>query len=249
MLDQTGRQGEWVADSPQAAKVIKVLIVDDHPMACDALAGYLETESDIRVVGSATRAREAVEKARTLAPDVMLLDLELGDPVENGVTVATAITAMGLPMRLLVITSYNDADHVMDAFRAGVHGYLIKTSGRNDIIQAVRVIASGQTIFDATATKIIQTQFATGGLRASIDGGNNFPVSQLTDREWEVLDLVAQGLPNKIIAARLHIALKTAKCHISRVLHKLDVGDRKEAAAWYHRNKRPRPDVPSTPRS
>jgi DNA-binding NarL/FixJ family response regulator len=252
MLNRLSVPDEGVRAGMPPAAVIKVFIVDDHPMACDALAAYLETESDIKVVGSATRAREAVEQVRRLMPDVMLLDLELGDPVENGVTVAKAVTAMGLPTRLLVITSYNDAEHVLSAFRAGVHGYLFKTSGRNDIIQAVRVVASGQTIFDATATRIIQTQFASipprRGADPTADGGTA-AASPLTEREWEVLELAAQNLPNKMIALRLHITVKTTKCHISRVLHKLNVEDRKEAAAWYRDHTQERPPSATTPRS
>lgn len=200
--------------------MIRVVLVDDHPVFRDGLAGLLGTAPDVEVVGTGGDGRAAVELTGRLRPDVLVVDLHM--PVLNGIAAIRQVLAARPRLGVLVLTM-DDADAlVVDAVRAGARGYLLKESDPDAVLQAVRAVARGEAVFGPALAARLATWFAAG--RAE-------PFAQLTAREREVLDLVARGLGNAAIAARLGIAPKTVRNVVSTVLVKLHAADRAGAIA------------------
>jgi DNA-binding NarL/FixJ family response regulator len=202
--------------------VIRVLLVDDHPLFLDGVRAALSTETDLDVVGEAHSASEALALARELAPDVVLMDLNLPDG--SGIDATREILAASPDTHVLVMTMATEDDAVVAAMRAGARGYVVKGAGRSDLVHAVSTVAAGGAVFSPTVAARLGTYFS--GLAAQ-PGRELFP--QLSDREREVLDLVARGLDNRRIARMLFLSEKTVRNNISTVLTKLDVPDRAEA--------------------
>ncbi|WP_452447952.1 response regulator transcription factor [Nocardia jiangxiensis] len=207
-----------------AAQMISVVVADDQTTVRDGLSTVLSLLPDVEVVGEARDGAEAVELVRTLSPQVVLMDLRM--PGVDGVAATTAITAAHPGTAVLVLTTYADDASIAGALRAGARGYLTKDAGRAEIAAAVRSVASGHTTLaaDVGARLVSALGAATQPARAD-----------LTDRELDVLRLMAQGRNNAEIAAELYIGLSTVKSHINSLFAKLDVRDRGQAIAYAHR--------------
>ena len=193
---------------------IRILVADDHPVVRDGLVAMLGTQPDFSVVGEASTGREVVQKAALLLPDVVLLDLEMPDM--NGVEALHQMRAERPDVRVLVFTAFDTDELIVKAVQAGAQGYLLKGTPRSEIFQAVRVVGGGGSLLQpVVASKLMQ----------HISKANE----PLTDREVQVLGLLARGKSNKEIAAVLSISERTAKFHVSSILGKLGAGNRTEA--------------------
>jgi NarL family two-component system response regulator LiaR len=213
---------------------ISVLIVDDHAVVRGGVRGYLETQPDISVVGEAASGEEAVRLAADLVPDVVLMDLVMpGRSTESGQAMdgveATRRVRRASPRsQVVVLTSYHDDVHIFPAIKAGALSYLLKDVGPEDLAEAIRAAARGEAMLHPhVATRVMQE---LRGTRQQVPN----PFAELTDRELEVLRLVAEGLSNALIAERLVLSQKTVKGYVSNILSKLYLADRTQAAvfAW-----------------
>lgn len=200
---------------------IRVLIADDHPVFRFGLRVLLQGEPDMEVVGEATTGREAVDMALDLRPDVVLMDLNM--PELNGIDATRRIRAEAPEVGVLVVTMFDD-DTVFAAMRAGARGYLLKGVEGEETLRAVRAVAKGEAIFSPTIADRIMRYFAHTPAQSPAGA---FP--ELTAREREVLALIAKGLTNQAIAARLVLSEKTVRNHVSNIFSKLQVADRAEA--------------------
>ena len=198
--------------------MIRVLAVDDHPIFLDGLRAALRCD-DIQIVGEATTGDDAVRKAAELSPDLVLMDLQLPG---GGLEATKAILAAQPDVKVLVLTMSEDQRTVSAALRAGASGYLVKGADRVTLLDGIRAVAAGTAVFGkGVAASVLSTM-------AQLEG-NAFP--QLTSREREVLDLLADGLTNTAIGRRLFVSPKTVRNHVSNVLSKLGVDSREAAAA------------------
>jgi len=202
----------------------RVLLVDDHPLFLDGVRAALDATPPFEVVGEAHSCAEAVALARDVRPDVVLMDLNLPDG--SGIDATRDVLAVHPDARVLVITMSGDDDAVVAAMRSGARGYVVKGAGKAELVQAVTTVAGGGAVFSPSVAERLGSFFA--GMAAQ-PGREMFP--QLSDREREVLDLMARGLDNRRIAQTLFLSDKTVRNHVSAVLGKLDVPDRAEAIA------------------
>ncbi len=199
---------------------IRILVADDHPVVRDGLIAVLGTQPDFAVVGEASTGTETVERAERLHPDVVLLDLEM--PELDGVEAIRRLRESAPDVHVLVFTAFDTDERIIGAVQAGARGYLLKGVPRNDIFQAIRVISQGGSLLQPiVASKLMQ--------HISHEGAQEPVAESLTERETEVLHLLAQGKTNKEIAAALIISERTVKFHISAILGKLGAGNRTEA--------------------
>jgi len=196
--------------------VIRVLIADDHPLARAGLEHLLGALDDITVVGAASGGREAVHLAAEHAPDVVLMDLEMPDM--DGIETTQALRARQPGAAVVVLTSFSDRERILAALDAGAVGYLLKDADPDELARAIRAAARGEAPLHPLAARELLDRHRAG--------------PQLTDRESEILALVAQGLPNKLIARRLAISERTVKGHLTRVFERIGVTDRTQAALW-----------------
>lgn len=203
---------------------IRVGVVDDQALVRTGFAMILEVEPDLEVVFDAGNGREAVELTRRHRPDVVLMDIRMPelDGIEATRLITTTITEAP---RVLMLTTFDLDEYVYDAIRAGASGFLLKDTPPDELVTAVHVLAAGDALLAPSVTRRLIEQFATGTAGAVPLPG----LDELTDRETEVLRLMARGLSNSEIAARLYVGETTVKTHVSRVLMKLDVRDRVQA--------------------
>jgi len=199
---------------------IRVLIADDHPLFLDGLTALLTDGPDTELVGAATSGTEAVELARETQPDVVVMDVHM--PGLNGIEATRRIVADSPHIAVLVLTMFDDDDSIFSALRAGARGYLLKGADQEQIRTAIQAAASGEIIFGTHLAARMLSYFTAPTAPPQV-----FP--QLTDREREVLDLVAQGRANPVIAAKLSLSEKTVRNHVSNILTKLQVADRAQA--------------------
>ena len=205
---------------------IRVLLVDDHEVVRLGLRVVLEVEADIEVVGDADTAARAVVAAGRLRPDLVLLDVVLPD--RSGIEACREMRVANPGLRVLMLTSFSDETAVLSAMMAGASGYLLKNAPRAELLNAIRSVAGGATLLDPAVAKVVQQRLAglsSGRPSGSADGG-------LSEREREVIALIAEGLTNREIAERLVISEKTARNHVSNILDKLGLSRRSEAAAY-----------------
>lgn len=194
---------------------IRLLIVDDHPVVRDGLRGMLGSQPDFQVLGEAGDGAEAVRLTESLQPDVVLMDLRM--PQVDGVSATGQIRSRWPQIHVLVLTTYDTDADILRAIEAGATGYLLKDAGREELFQAVRTAAGGYSYLSpAVASRLV------GRVRSPTPGA-------LSERETEVLSLVAKGASNKEIARLLHISEATVKSHLLHIFAKLEAGDRTEA--------------------
>ncbi|MFC5701952.1 response regulator [Cohnella faecalis] len=201
---------------------IRILLADDHPVYRDGLTSILRSVPEFEVVGEAETGLEAVALAERLQPDVVLMDVHM--PEMNGIDSARAITRASPHIGILMLSMLDDDASVFSAMRAGARGYLLKGSRRREIIRAVFAAADGEAIFSPVIAKRMIYYFDSQSRSAAEEA---FP--ELTEREREALDLIAQGLNNADIAAKLGLRTKTVRNHVSNILNKLQVSDRAHA--------------------
>lgn len=197
---------------------IQLLIADDHPIVRDGLRAVLGTQADFAVVGEAGSGREVIDQVRRLQPDVLLMDLEMPDG--DGVETLGWLAERKATVKTIVFTAFDTDDRIVEAVRAGAKGYLLKGAPRDELFNAIRVVYGGGSLLQpVVASKLINRL------------NQPAPVDLLTEREREVLTLVAQGLSNRAIAEELVITERTVKFHVSAIMGKLDAGNRTEAVA------------------
>ena len=201
---------------------VRVLIAEDHPLFREGMRGRLDRVADVAVVGEAASGDEAVELAHKLEPDVILMDIKM--PGLNGIEATREIQQASPQIGVLVLTMFEDDDSVFAAMRAGANGYLLKDSGGEGVVHAIRAVASGEAVFGPGVAERILGFFSAPRAAAP---QRAFP--ELTEREEEVLSLVAQGKSNQQIAGQLFVSLKTVRNHVSNILLKLQVADRAQA--------------------
>ncbi|MFF3288826.1 response regulator [Streptomyces sp. NPDC003023] len=207
---------------------IRVLIVDDQIMVREGFSVLLNAMPDIEVVGEAVNGREAVTKVAELAPDVVLMDIRM--PELNGIEATREIVAAHAGSRVLVLTTFDLDEYVYQALRAGASGFLLKDASARQLADGVRVVAAGEALLAPTVTRRLITEFSK--LSQTPRPAAMTQVADLTERETEVLVLIAQGLSNAEIASHLVVAESTIKTHVSRVLVKLGLRDRTQAAVF-----------------
>ncbi|CAM3253308.1 response regulator [Vagococcus fessus] len=202
--------------------MIKVLLVDDHEMVRLGVSSYLSIQDDIEVVGEAENGKIGYEKALDLRPDIILMDLVMD--VMDGIESTQAILSEWPEARIIIVTSFIDDEKVYPAIEAGAAGYLLKTSTASEIADAIRATYRGETVLEPEVTGKMMERLTK----------KNEPVlhEDLTNREHEILLLIAEGKSNQEIADDLFITLKTVKTHVSNILSKLDVEDRTQAAIY-----------------
>jgi len=198
---------------------IKLVIVDDHPVVRDGLSAMFARDPEFAVVGEASDGAEGVRLAETLRPDVILMDLRMGGM--DGVTAIGELARRGVPARVLVLTTYDTDSHVLPAIEAGATGYLLKDAPRDELLRAVRAAARGEVALSPSVAARLMSRLRT-------PAPSTGPLSQ---RELEVLRLVAAGHTNREAAARLFITEATVKTHLLNIYAKLDVNDRAAAVA------------------
>ncbi|MFJ6000244.1 response regulator [Streptomyces sp. NPDC092370] len=209
---------------------IRVLIADDQMMVREGFSVLLNAMPDIEVVGEAVNGREAVAKVRELAPDVVLMDIRM--PELNGIEATREIVAADGAAKVLVLTTFDLDEYVYQALRAGASGFLLKDASARQLADGVRVVASGEALLAPSVTRRLITEFSKLSATPRLMPSAQAAYGDLTDRETEVLVLIAQGLSNSEIAVRLVVAESTIKTHVSRILVKLGLRDRTQAAVF-----------------
>ncbi|MEV6411490.1 response regulator transcription factor [Kribbella sp. NPDC051718] len=206
--------------------MIRVLIVDDHAIVRTGLAQLLGTTDDLELAGATGDGDEAVALAAELKPDVVLMDLSM--PGMDGLTATARIVAQDPAAHVLVLTSFSDQARILDALQAGAEGYLLKHSEPEVILAGIREVVAGGSPLDPKAARVLLTNRRSPG-----------PELKLTGREQEVLDMIADGLPNRLIARQMGISERTVKAHLTNIYQRLGVTDRTQAALWAQRQRRP----------
>jgi DNA-binding NarL/FixJ family response regulator len=209
---------------PAGGMTIRVVVADDQGMVRSGFSVLLNAQPDIEVIGEAVNGQEAIARAAELQPDVILMDVRM--PVLDGLHATREITAMPDPPKILVLTTFDLDDYVYEALRAGASGFLLKDASATELANAVRLVAAGDALLAPGVTRRLIAEFARMGgprspTRKQIDG--------LTERESEVLALVARGMSNAEIAGHLVVAEQTIKTHVGRILMKLGLRDRTQA--------------------
>jgi DNA-binding NarL/FixJ family response regulator len=203
----------------------RVLVVDDEALLRTAFSALIAAEDDLEVAGQAADGRQAVELAASLAPDVVVMDVRM--PVLDGIQATRRITATSgegaASPRVLILTTFDLDEYVFDALRAGASGFALKSRPLEELLSAIRTLAAGEALLAPSVTRRLIAHFTSGSRAPARTPAG---LDELTEREREVLALVARGLSNAELAAALHVSLPTAKTHVSRILTKLGARDR-----------------------
>jgi len=200
-----------------------VLVVDDEALLRTAFSSLIDAEDDLEVVGEAADGRQAVGLAADLGPDVVVMDVRM--PVLDGIGATRQILSerTGRVPRVLILTTFDLDEYVFEALRAGASGFVLKSRPLEELLSAIRTVAGGEALLAPSVTRRLIAHFAAG---ARVPGRAPAGLAELTEREREVLSLVARGLSNAELAETLHVSLPTAKTHVSRILTKLGARDR-----------------------
>lgn len=201
---------------------LQVLIVDDHPLFRKGMRALLESMEDMQVAGEAQTGQEAIDFADQLQPDIILMDLQL--PGGSGLDATREIVRVSPHVQILVVTLFEDDDSIFAALRAGARGYILKDTDEGEMIRAIRAVGNGEAIFSPSIANQLMEYFSTSRTKIPEEV---FP--ELTNREREILGLIAKGESNQDIADRLSISLKTVRNHVSNIYSKLMVADRAQA--------------------
>jgi DNA-binding NarL/FixJ family response regulator len=199
---------------------IKILIVDDHPVVREGIGSMLKREADFKIVGEATNGSEAVEKARSLAPDVVLMDLRM--PGMDGVEAITRIREEKPEIKFIILTTYSDDEYIFKGIAAGARAYLLKDAPRDELFKAIRAVSRGESLIQPVVASRVLDKLAELSRK-------NPSAETLSEREIEVLRLMAKGVSNRDIADQLSITQSTVKTHITSIFQKLNVTTRTEA--------------------
>jgi two-component system, NarL family, response regulator LiaR len=208
---------------------IRILIADDHTLFRNGVKTLLNTEPGMEVIGEASNGDEAIQLAKKLLPDIVLMDLVM--PVKDGITAISEIIALPGGTRILVLTSYSAEDKSISAIKAGASGFVLKDCSPDELLQAIRIVHSGESYLPPGIVEILVNEVQHK------PQSSDFPVEQLTDREMEVLKLIAQGLTNDSIAATLFISKRTVSTHINNLLNKLTLENRAQAVLYALQNR------------
>ena len=203
---------------------LRILLADDHAIMRDGLVSLIDAQADMRVVGTAADGRACVEAARTIAPDVVVIDISM--PELNGIQATREMKIERPDLKVLALTAYDNPVYLRQLFDAGATGYILKNHAAHELIDAIRVVASGGTYLDPTMANSAAFPPPGERLRGEAKRG------ELTEREGEILLLVARGYTNKEIAARLTISVKTVETHKANVMSKLDLKNRADAVRF-----------------
>jgi DNA-binding NarL/FixJ family response regulator len=204
---------------------LRILLADDHPLFLEGLTAVLAARPDLELVGQAATGTEAVAQAERLLPDVVLMDIQM--PGMSGIEAARRIVRASPHVGVIMLTMLEDDDSVFAAMRAGARGYILKGAGKAEVLRTIEAVARGEALFGPAIAQRLVAFFGALGSRAAGGGPLAFP--ELTEREREVLRLIALGLNNTAIAERLTLSPKTVSNHISNIFNKLQVADRAEA--------------------
>ncbi|MFJ3363765.1 response regulator transcription factor [Streptomyces anthocyanicus] len=211
----------------QANGTIRVVVVDDQPLIRAGFSMVLAAQDDIEVVGEADNGAGALDLLRRTTADVVIMDVRM--PVMDGISATEQLLRREDPPRVLVLTTFDNDDDAFAALRAGASGFLLKNSPAADVVAAIRTVAAGESVVSSRVTRLLLDRFAAQ-LGPSADHGDRLKV--LTDRERDVLALVARGLSNIEIAAELHVAQATVKSHLGNLMAKLQLRDRAQAVVF-----------------
>lgn len=208
---------------------IRVLMVDDQEIVRAGFRMILGAEPGIEVVGEAADGRAGLDQVEQLTPDVVLMDVQM--PRMTGIEATRALVAAGSASRVLILTTFDDDEYLFEALRAGASGFLLKNCPADDLVNAIRLAAGGHALFAPEVTRRVIERSTTGPTPVA-----DPRLDELTEREHDVLELMARGLSNTEIADRLVVSTTTVKSHVSRVLTKLDARDRVQAVILAHRS-------------
>ncbi len=209
----------------EQARPLRILIVDDHAVVRTGLRAVLEDEEGLEVVGEAASARESLVKAQALRPDVVLMDIRMEGDDASGIDACRQIRSQLPETQVIMFTSYGERESVLASIMAGATGFLTKNVGHAQLVEAIRIVGRGQSLLDPSVTRGVVERLAE--LSKAVPG----PEDVLSEREKEILLLVAQGCTNKEIAAKLFVSPYTARNHVTRILDKMGLSRRSEAAA------------------
>ncbi len=210
--------------------MISVLIVDDQAIVREGLRSMLSLEPDLKIVGEAESGEQAVRLVLRLTPQVVLMDVRM--PGMDGLTALEQVKSVAPKTSVIMVTLYDDHDYLLRAVVAGAAGYVLKDASREDLVRAVRITAEGGAIIAPSMLPQLLRQ--VGQMTGALTPGTDFcsPVGKLSERELEVLKLIADGLTNQEIAEKLIVSPTTIKTHVQNILQKLDVSDRTQAAVY-----------------
>jgi len=223
-VSRPGQSGE---PAPSAGTALRLMVVDDHPMWRDAVARDLEA-AGLDVVATAATGTEALTRARATRPQVVVLDLQIPEP--DGVEVTGALVAADPAVRVLILSASGEQEDVLEAVKAGATGYLVKSASRDELLSAVRRVAQGEAVFTPGLAGLVLGEYRRLADTPSASGGDDRP--QLTERETEVLRMVAKGLSSKQIADRLVLSHRTVQNHVQNTLRKLQLHNRVELTRY-----------------
>ncbi|GFN31571.1 response regulator [Paenibacillus xylaniclasticus] len=210
---------------------IRLLLADDHAMVRKGLQMFLSMQTDLQVIGEAANGQEAIDRTAELLPDMILMDLHM--PVLDGIEVTKRLKQSHPDIKVIVLTSFSDEDHVLPAIRAGAKGYLLKDIEPDELVRAIRRVWQGQVELHPDAAGRLMSLLAASEASSKPESHDSASrLSDLTKRELEVLRLIASGMSNKEIGDSLNITEKTVKTHVSHVLDKLGLADRTQAAIF-----------------
>jgi two-component system nitrate/nitrite response regulator NarL len=205
---------EAAVDPTKMKKRIRILLVDDHPVVRQGIRLCLSRRANLQIVGEAADGREAVAKAKELAPDLVLMDIDM--PHMNGLAATEALHKELPEVKVLILSMHGNTEYVMRILDSGAHGYVLKEASTDELVKAIETVNAGEAFFSPEVARIALNQLVQG---------NNvgFPLNQFTDRERDVLIAIAEGLSNKEIASRLDVGVRTVETHRERIMDKLNL--------------------------